>query len=175
MKKFVVIIFTLFCISLDSQAQLRVCGYFDGYWSSWVDVSDVQIYGNYEGFILYNKSEGPWDYRFKFTIDNFKVPNKKQRKKDIKSDTFYTFSGTVEYYISDDNPSVLFNFRNRKGPCFIGSKLDNGRPTKKITSKATIKVAPFKDVPTTYNIWFDGVALGINLNTIRFSHDVKYE
>ena len=175
MKKFIFIFSLLFCISFNSSAQIRINGYFDGYWATWVNAPEAQIYGSYDGFIIHTKEEGPWNYRFKFDIDNFKVPDKKQRKKDIKNDTWYTFTGTVEYYISDDNPSILQNFRNNKGPVFIAAKLKNGRPTKKIRSRATIKVAPFKDVPTVYNIWFDNVGVGINLNTVRFSHEVVYK
>lgn len=64
-------------------------------------------------------------------------------------------------------------FRAARGPMFVPAKLENGRPTKKITSKATIKIAPFKYLPRTYNIFFDNVGLGITLDG-KFS-SVKYE
>ena len=51
---------------------------------------------------------------------------------------------------------------------FAPAKLDNGRPTKKVTKKATIKIAPFKDRPQTYNIWFENVGFAINLNDTYF-------
>ena len=175
MKKIIIFLSLLFCITFDGNAQIRFNAYFDGYWAQWFDANNAQIYGNYEGFVIHTKEEGPWNYRFKFTIDKFNVPDKKQRKKDIKENKWYVFSGTVEYYISDDNPSALENFRKNRGPSFIPAKLQNGRPTKKITSKATIKVAAFKDLPRVYNIWYDNVGLGINLNTIYFSHEVEYK
>lgn len=175
MKKFVAIFALLLCASISSSAQIKSAAYFDGYWTSWGTTNDTAIYGSYEGFIVHPKSDGPWDYPFKFTINNFYVPNKKQRKKDIKSKKWYSFSGTVEYYISDDFPSALHAFRTYKRPYFVKAKLPNGRPTKKIKSRATIKVAAFKDVPTVYNIYYDNVGLAIDLNNIRFSHKVEYK
>lgn len=175
MKKLIVFISLLMSISCTCSAQIKLAGYFDGFWSSWGEDSRTQVYGNYEGFIIHTQEDGPWNYRFKFEIDNFNVPNKKQRKKDIKKEKWYVFSGTVEYYISEGYPSALEMFRMNKGPSLHPSKLNNGRPTKKIISKATIKVAAFKDLPKVYNIWYDNVALGIDLNTIRFSHKVEYK
>lgn len=81
----------------------------------------------------------------------------------------------MEYYISDIYPSALEAFRDNKGVKLLPSKNRRGNPAKKITSKATIRVAPFKDVPRTYNIWYDKVAIGIDLNTTYFSHKVEYK
>ena len=170
MKKKIFIILALMFVTVNAFSQderIYTCSYFDGYWSDWY-LTAASIKGDYSGFIVYLSSEGPWNYRFKFTINNMAFPNKKQRKKDIKNGNYYVFSGTVEYYISDDEPSVLENFRRNRGPYFVPAKLANGRPTKKITSKATIKIAPFKDLPRTYNIFFDNVGFGINLNGLYF-------
>lgn len=175
MKKIIFLISVLMCYSFNSSAQIKFSAYFDGFWSPWGESADARVYGNYEGFVVHTVSEGPWNYRFKFTIHDFKVPNKKQRKKDIKANRYYEFSGTVEYYVSDIYPSAISAFRENKGPHFLPTKNRRGNPAKKITSKATIRVAPFKDVPRTYNIWYDGVALGIDLNTTYFSHEVKYK
>lgn len=175
MKKLITIVILLFCISLNSSAQISIAGYFDGYWSEWKNFGPSdKIHGNYDGFILYEASEGPWEYRFKFTIHNFKVPNKKQRKKDIKAEKSYEFSGTVEYYVTDKYPSVLSIFRASKGAMFAPVKLKNGRYSKKITSKATIRISAFKDLPKTYNIWFDNVAVAIDLGS-KYFPDVKFE
>ena len=175
MKKFLFLLFILSCISFESFAQMRYSGYFDGYWSEWKQFGpNDKIKGNYDGFILYEASEGPWEYRFKFTIHNFKVPNKKQRKKDIKAGKHYEFSGTVEYYVTNKYPSVLSIFRASKGAMFAPVKLKDGSLSKKKISKATIKIAPFKDLPKTYNIWFDDVAFAIDLGTIYFPN-VKFE
>lgn len=170
MKKKIFIILALLFMATNAFSQdshIYTCAYFDGYWSDW-EITAASIKGDYNGFIIYLSSEGPWNYRFKFTVDNMTFPDKKQRKKDIKNGNFYVFSGTVEYYISDDEPSVLENFRRNRGPYFVPAKLANGRPTKKITSKATIKISPFKNLPRNYNIFFDNVGFGINLNGLYF-------
>lgn len=167
MKK---VLFT-FCFLLfaanNSWGQISFAAYFDGYWSSWVP-ADAKIKGDYDGFIIYSESEGPWNYRFKFIVDNFKIPNKKQRKKDIKKGNFYTFTGTVEYYVSFSHPSALSIFRESRNATFCPAVLSSGLPAKKITSKATIKVAPFKKLPKVYNIWYDNVAIAIDLGTTYF-------
>ncbi len=170
MKKLLFIVSLLFCVSINSNAQtdMKVCGYFDGFWSNWMAAGGVEINGNYDGFIIYLPKEGPWEYRFKFKINNMTFPDKKQRKKDIKANKWYQFSGTVEYYISDDYLSAIELFRSNKGPKFLAAKQQSGRPTKKITSKATIKIAAFKDYPKVYNIFYDKVGFGIDLGSGHF-------
>lgn len=164
-----------FCVANTSWSQISFSVYFDGFWSPWITSSEAQVYGNYESFVVYTDADGPWNYRFKFTIHDFKVPTKKQRKKDLKDNKYYEFSGTVEYYVSDENPTILETYRKKKGPCFIDAKSDNGWPTRKVVSRAKIRVHPFKDYPRIYNIWFDNVALGISLNKTYFTHKVEYK
>ena len=175
MKK---VLFT-FCFLLfaanNSWGQISFSAYFDGFWSPWIQASEARVYGNYESFVVHTVADGPWNYRFKFTIHDFKVPNKKQRKKDIKAGRYYEFTGTVEYYVTDEKPTARDAFRKNKGPVFISAESKDGRPNRKITSKATIRVSPFKDYPRVYNIWYDNVALGIDLNTIYFTHKVEYK
>lgn len=164
MKKAIFIFILFFCISFDSLAQLKGAGYFDGYWSNWVPMGDAKIHGNYDGFILYVDTEGPWEYRFKLTVNNMVFPNKKQRKKDIKDGKWYEFTGTVEFYTTNAYPTILSIFRAQKGIMFAPAKLKDGRSSIKMTSRAKIKIAPFKDLPEVYNIWFDNVGVGIDLN-----------
>lgn len=143
---------------------------FDGYWSDWKDVSNAtKIKGDYSGFIIYNVNDGPWNYYFKFKIDYFWMPDKKKRREHRKENKWYEYTGVVEYYICDDYPNIYEIFKKYRGPRFISKALENGRPTKKITSRATIKIAPYKDHPKCYNIWFDNVGLGIDLNDLYFS------
>lgn len=139
--------------------------HFDNYWSDWryADADYLKIEGSYSGFILYTKEDGPWNYRFKFTIDRYVNPDKKTKKKHRKENLWYTYTGTVEYYICDDYPSIYDVFSRHKAASFVPKVLESGRPTKKITSRATIKIAPYKNNPRTYNIWFDNVGLAISL------------
>lgn len=159
--------------AFSQTAKFGVSCYFDGYWSKWL-MAEACVYGGYSGFIIYFDDEGKWNYRFKFTIDDMKFPNRKQRKKDIKNNKFYEFVGTVEYYISDDFPSMLSVFRKHKRFYLLPAKLDNGRPTKKVTSKAVFKVQAFKDLPRVYNMWFDDVGIAIDLGSVYFQHKEEY-
>ncbi len=131
-------------------------------------MADCKVEGSYSGFIIYDSTDGPWEYYFKFSIDNYTLPDSKQRKKDAKNNVWYEFTGVVEYYICDDYPTAYSLYKAHKGPRFIPAKLENGRPTKKISSRATIKIEAFVDRPKIYNIWFDGVGLGISMNNMHF-------
>jgi len=169
MKRFFfTILISLFCCVVS--AQIKRAAYFDGYWSDWKSNSQVNwaIRGGYGGFIIYPEESGPWDPWFSFKIDNFYMPDAKTRKQNFKSGLWYEFTGTVEYYISDDYISAYQIFRSSRGASFVNPKQPGERPTKKITSRATIKIAPYKDHPKVYNIWYDNVGLGIDLNNIYF-------
>ena len=117
MKKFVFVIFILLNNVFNSSAQIYLNAFIDFIWGEWKPISsEIVIDGNYDGFIIYSKKEGPWNYRFKFTIDDMTFPIKKQRKKDIKDGKWYEFEGSVEYYISDDYPNAYSMFKENKGP-----------------------------------------------------------
>ena len=169
MKRLFIAVFVTL-LSVTMFAQIKRAAYFDGYWSDWKSDSQVNwaIRGSYAGFIIYPKASGPWEPWFKFTINNFYMPDAKTRKKNVKYGQWYEFTGTVEYYISDDYISAYQIFKTRRGASFVNPKQPDGRPTKKVTSQAKIKIAPYKDHPTVYNIWYDNVGLGIDLNNIYF-------
>ena len=156
---------------LIASAQISTAAYFDGYWSNWITVSS-QIRGNYGGFIIYESANGPWEPFFSFSIDDFYILDSKTCKELYKEYTkygeWYEYTGTVEYYICDNTPSIHASFKKNKGPYFVPPTLSNGRPTKKITSTATIKIKPYKKHPKVYNIWFDNVGFAIDLNNMYF-------
>ena len=166
MKK-IFLFFVLSLISTSIFAQIKITPYFDGYWGNW-NTSSFEIRGSYSGFMFYNETQGPWDCYFKFSIDNYRLPDSKQRKKDYKLGIWYEFTGTVEYYICDDYPTIYDLFKSSRRATFVNPQNPDGRPTKKVTSKAIIKIAAFKDYPVCYNIWFDNVGLGIDLNNFHF-------
>lgn len=169
MKK-IILTSLLASICIVATAQIKLSCYFDGYWSAW-HAYRSSIRGGYDGFILYNPSDGPWYPFFKFTINNYYIPSDKgTRNNNIKNNRWYEFSGTVEYYICDDFPSAYQGFKKYREPVLIDPKRtqDEGRPVKKITSRATIKIAPFKDHPKVYNIWFENVGYGIDLGNMHF-------
>lgn len=150
---------------------LSLCVNLDGYWGEWKNVSyNMKIRGGYSGFIIYDKEDGPWNYIFKFSIDQYVDPSLDTKLKHYQGKEWYVYHGTVEYYISDDYLTIYDAFKSANGPRFVSAVLKDNRPVKKITSRATIKIAPYapSSNPKCYNLWFDNVALGIDLNDLTF-------
>lgn len=182
------VICTLGVTSAYSQATFRTCCYYNGYWGEWKDTW-VRCWGNYSGFILYSSGDHKSDYYFRFQIDDYTEPSKKEIKKHRKTDTWWTYTGTVEYYISDVYPtfkSCLMDlghpltkkdtedsyYTNKKLPLARAANMRNSGKTigfTRVTSRATIKIAPYKKHPNTYNIWIDDVGFGISLNGNSFN------
>lgn len=144
----------------------------DGYWGEWrADYScKIRVQGGYSGFIIYDASEGPWDYFFKFTISNYVEPDINTKLRNYQNKTWYEYKGNVEYYICDDYPTIYKAFKSAGQARFVSRTLESGRPTKKITSPATIKIEPYAPggTPKVYNIWFDNVGFAIDLNDLKF-------
>lgn len=74
---------------------------------------------------------------------------------------FYEYNGTIEFYLlTKDSLSTtkqwVYNWSSRN---FIPQKDYKIFPTKKIEYPAIIKIEPYKDLPTTYNIFFDGYGI----------------
>lgn len=175
-------------LPIYSQATFRTCCYYNGFWGDWSDYWTC-CWGNYSGFILYSSGEHKSNYHFGFQIDGYTTPTKKEIKEHKKSDTWWTYTGTVEYYISDVYPtfkSCLMELgrpleeKDTKDYDYIYKKLPLARATNmrkygktigftKVTSKATIKIAPYKKHPDTYNIWVDDVGFAISLNDHSFA------
>ena len=104
MKKYI-FTFIAMCFCSIACAQMKLCAHFDGYWGDW-QTYYLRLRGDYGGFIIYIEADGPWNPLFKFSIDNFYIPDKDTRKSYLKNNWWYEYSGTVEYYISDDYPTA---------------------------------------------------------------------
>ena len=68
-------------------------------------------------------------------------------------------NGVNRYEISNyakDNHFVMPDPRRDVTPCV------------KRTCNATIKIAPYKKHPQMYNIWFDGIGVGIDIRYLKF-------
>lgn len=168
-------------VSLYASAQIKICGYYDGYWGEWEEAYHtnlygmfdttlpyLKIYGNYSGFCTYQNTAHPSTYSFKFQITNYVVPDKKSRKEHLKSGKWYEYNGTVEYYVNNELPTIK---QIMKRSSIFGSfpLITPSTDTRKRNVNATIQIAPYKDHPRVYNIWFEGVAVGIDLNTVFFN------
>lgn len=167
LKRFFFVLFCLY-LYLSANAQIRTTAYYDGNWTSWsAPFLNLGIRGGYAGFTI-GDTFGGWDPLVKFTIDNFYIPDKETRKQRVKSNTWYEYTGTVEYYIDDDAPSAYVCFKRWRSATFVSQMYHENRGIKKIVSRARIRIAPYKDHPKVYTIFYDNVGLGIDLNTVYF-------
>jgi len=178
MKKLLAI---LLMIPLFASSQIKINVYYDGYWGEWenafvttlsggVDQSlpYTKIYGNYSGFCTYRSNFHPSNYSFKFQINNYYQPDKKTRNEHLKTNKWYEYSGVVEYYINDDLPTMKDIMKAGYALGKFPAVQPDWQGARKRTTNATIQIAPYKDHPKVYNIWFEGVGVGIDLGMIYF-------
>lgn len=180
----------LLMLSWDSVRAENVgtCVHIHGYWTDWVqrngDYSRELDYSarkndateTFMGMEFRQKGADPWQWCFRFYVDNYIKPDKSTRKQHLKSNEWYVYTGTVEYYVTDDYPTieeVLDTFRfpiiPASGDFGWGySKIKYDRPRVKRTAKATIKIAPHKDMPECFNIYFDNIGIGLSFNPLLF-------
>lgn len=160
----------LLCISTATFGQryfrYKVC--IDGYWGDRWEYSDKGAYsvhyghvlrGTYDEFIVYYEndysSSKPHEYILKVKINglNTKIASK-EKKRRIKANEWYVYSGTVEYYTTDKAPTLRE---------YIAGWPDSAGHVHKHVARATIKIQPYKKNPEVYNIWWEGYGLGISL------------
>lgn len=163
---------------------LKTCANVHGYWTQW---QTRNIYYSLLGtssdelrmMIRYNTSTGSfigmefrksysneWDWCFKFEMDNYYRTTKKERKAHTKTNQWYEYSGWVEYYVTDDYPTIEKVLEVYKFP-MIEPKGQTSRAKRR--ARATIKIAPYKNEPECFNIYFDGVGVGISFNKWPFN------
>ena len=76
----------------------------------------------------------------------------------------YEYSGSVEYFINSDWPTIKSSLMTFRFP-YVKNKIENIKKT----ARATIQIQPYKDHPQVYNIWFEDVAIAIDLGNGSFS------
>lgn len=180
--KRVQLVLLLFCLFLaNSYAQFagdtdffKTAASVGGYWSKWdmhyTYLDDYEITGYYRSIVLYKKGQHPSKFFFKFTIDSSqKQPDRKEIKKHYKTNTYYEYKGTAEYYRTDQYPTAESQLSKNNifvvGPPQPGEK----KPVVKQVSEAKIIILPYKETPRVYNIFFDGIGFGIDLQYKTFS------
>jgi len=193
MKKVLLIALLLFSVSnlAYSQFRLKQCAYYNGYWGTWKQLNDCKIKGNYDGFIIYEDDKHPSDYIFSFQIQGYIPPSKKDIKQHYKTNTWWVHEGYVEYYICDLYPTIVDVLKDngrllrevdlhildydKKLSTLKASKMMKGESFTpigytKVRKYATIKIAPYKNAPQVYNIYFDGGGYAIDLNNLKFEN-----
>ena len=184
MKHFFLILSVLFSVMffhpIEAQGQGRTktlfsyCKNINGYWGEW-DVSNwvedmlpsyrqdrFYFNGSVNDFVIHHNSDHPSQYVMRIIVNNLEIDtNKKSKKQRIKDNTWYEYTGTVEYYTE----LTFQNFGDiiEHWP-FSKWKTSNG---KKHVVNAIIKIAPYKDYPKVYHIFFEnyGVAISVATNT----------
>lgn len=178
-------ILSLGLLSILSSYAISFSFYYDGFWGRWQEdnINGIACYGNYSGFVCYwdyHDGYGFWqdhpsDWFFKFQIKSYVEPSKKEKKQHLKKNVWYEYTGVVEYYISDeyqDIKSILKSSIDYTISHFVRPsrhRVEEGKmPCVKRTAQATIKIAPYKDHPKVYNIFFEGVGIAIDLGNTYF-------
>ena len=87
----------------------------------------------------------------------------------MKDNTWYEYTGTVEYYVTEEYPTIESILRAFEFPKFNFKSGSEGNPCVKRTTNAKVKIAPYNKRPKCYNIWFDNIAVGIDLGTSYFN------
>lgn len=172
MKKIIIIIHICLCSVNYIQAQIfQVNSWYDGFWGDWHYLYGYTFKGDCSGYILHHVDKHPSEYVFKFNIDSFVMPDKKTRKKKYREGTWYEYTGTVEYYVTESYPSITNVLRKFRFPC-INCKSNEEACVKRV-AKAIIKVAPYKKYPYCYNIYFDEVAVGLSTTELFVELETK--
>lgn len=169
-KKAVFLIIVL-CNSFHclAQTEIRVCCRIDGIWNKWETYQlDGGFYGNYQGFFVFSESNKPWGAQlFSFKITDYVEPSDEVKKQHRKSKEWFKYKGIVEYWVSEDYPTVK-DILSRFGRLLISSKPSDGSLSVKRTAQAEIWIQPYKKHPRVYNFFFDGVGFGIDLQFDRW-------
>lgn len=176
MRYFILIIITLCSFTTSiAQTHFQYAFYKDGFWGDWRHDYDVNamgivdlygydvIRGTYDDFVLCIKGIHPSTYRMRVTITGgFTLEtNKKARKKRVKNNLWYEYSGKVEIFTDAES----FIDRYPRVPMSPKPEIKNN------VIDATIRIAPYLDAPTCYNVFFDGVGMGfIMMEPNKFGH-----
>lgn len=171
MKRKLLILLFLTALPYYALAQLSTCAYYDGYWGQWkaqylsyTRDCYYKIFGGYNGFTVYSTYDHPSNYSFKFQISSYTPPSKETIKYHYKNNIPFEYSGIVEYFVSESYPSIKSALKS-----WGFTYVKNGdSDSYKRTVNATIKIFPYKKHPKCYNIFFDDVAIGLDLGTWEF-------
>lgn len=143
---------------------------YKGDWSSWSrEYGEIAHYVDDSGIIL--KTSGGQPY-FSFQITNYVPPTKKQLKEHLKSGQWFEYTGIVEYSVNDAYPTA--DALARASRFVIPNPRTDQTPSVLRRTHCTIKIAPYKKVPACYNIWFDGIGVGIDIQGMTFQGQKKH-
>lgn len=147
----------------------------NGRWADWQGMSlkYFGLHGNYSDIAIIVNSK-PW-----VTVCHFHI---NQSINMNKTTEWESYSGYIEYYVSDQYPTIYSQLTSNRYKFYTITDLDDAlaylpfavtsetNGAVKRTANATIKIAPHKkNKPQTYNIHFDGVAIGLDLRNLKWN------
>lgn len=176
MKK-IILTFVLILIGFfggHSQVVLETSAYINNHWTGWDHqgyLANSYYRGYFSASMLYDSRtntfsglkfwsayESSYEWCFQFYMDNYIKPDNRTKKEHNKNKIWYEYSGYVEYYVSDEYPTIEKVLQHFHFP-MVSPYGDTVRVKRR--ARATIKIAPYKKEPTCFNIYFDGVGVGI--------------
>lgn len=177
-NKYISSILLFLSVVLNSNAQSIAFSY-KGDWSSWIPICSpdrywitsswgenslkISRYTNMSGIVL--RSQGGREI-LSFQITNFTLPDKKSRKEHLKTGQWFSFYGTVDYYVNDDYPTAEDLAKHCR--LVIPNPRTDQSPSVKRHTVCEIRIAPFKKEPECWNIFFDGIGIGIDTQGLTF-------
>ena len=106
--------------------EFKDCIQYQGYWTEWALVR-LDIRGGYNGMTFRPMNSDPWLYYLGFTIDNFAFPTKQEIKAHKKENREYFYTGTCEYYVCDEYPTITSILKKETGGQGEGKKYETCR------------------------------------------------
>lgn len=174
-----ILIMSFNCGKCYAQNGASIAFNYKGAWSDWnssswtiwnlknrygiVEYNNVSAYTDGSGLCLY--TDGKIKF-FSFQIDNFTPPTKKEIKEHQKSDEWFVYTGTVTYYVNDVFPTAQDLAKNEV--LIQPNPRRDETPVVERTAQAIIKMAPFKKAPYCYNLYFDDIAIAIDIRGLKF-------
>lgn len=137
-----------------------------GRWGNWESSYQVKLNGSPFNAVIYNSSNHPSDYCFKWDIhpETF-IPSLKEWRNADKRNEFIRIPGYVEYFVPNTNmkfKDVIHKFPNGYSMYYESA----GYIKKRVPCE--IYIQPDKGYRLTINIMFEDVAIGVGDTTLKY-------
>jgi hypothetical protein len=143
---------------------IHICGNLDYWWGDKLRMyyrTDMSS-GRVSGIAL--KSLGGLEI-LSFKVDQAIMPGKWEKKLHMKTGEYFEFHGTVDYYVNDEYPTAeAFAKENR---LVIPDPRHDKTPSVKRHAECTIKIAPYKNEPEEWCVFFDGIGIAISTEGLK--------
>lgn len=142
----------------------------DGYWSNW-EYKGVTAGGSLRNLVVFYSDEHPSIFELKWKADNYTKPSQKEIKEYIKKDAWFEYTGTVEYWVSEQYPTIKDALK-KSGFLVTNpdSRIENfdfcGKKAKRTANaKMRCKFDETGDI-VVISLIFDGIGYAISFKTL---------